>query len=88
MGLSREEVELLSWREFILRSQAHERTERRQDRRMLQVVNHIRGVVGADPLPSLWGAPSSSPPPSRTDRDALDAMKYRWRHWYDVDATC
>lgn len=67
--------------------QARERTERRQDRRMLQVVNHIRGFVGADMLSSLWGHPQASSP-SHQDQDAIDALKYRWKDWFESDATC
>jgi hypothetical protein len=68
--------------------QARERGQRRQDRRMLQVVNTVRGALGADMLSSLWGAPAASP--SHQDQDAVDALKYRWsqKGWFERDATC
>jgi len=70
----------MSLREWLLRKAALDAQERADWRRTLAVVNTVRGIMGADPI-EMGATPKRTQKDS--DTDALDAMKWRHREWWD-----
>lgn len=79
MGLSRPEVELLSLREWVLRSQAYRRTERQAWERTLCLVNTVGGLAGADPI--TLDDLQDGKHPRRDGRARYEALKGRHIDW-------
>lgn len=87
MGCDRAEIRTMSLQAFILRLQAHERTERQKWQRTLALVNTARQMGGNEPIrltDMLDGAlPGSS---SREEYEALKGRHIDWITNSDAEA--
>jgi hypothetical protein len=71
-------------KELYLVHQGFERRMRRQELHVLGTRNEVRAFGGADPINPYQG---SAAMPKQDDQEALDALKYRHRDFFEEDLT-